>query len=212
MLPFAADRSLTQAVLETDSETMSQSDLLQFQEKITKQKPKPAIVAGITETNGCTLDNCGEGNLDIQYIMGIAQGPNTTFFYDEYSDGIVNLGDEWVNALIYIQDMPASMRPSVVSISWGSYEYAYYSNQLDTFNNEAMKLGLMGVTIIASSGDDGAAGEDSRACTASSSSLTLGTIGVNKWNGTNTWTGEGYFAQFPASSPYVVSVGKLPTI
>lgn len=86
---------------------------------------------------------------------------------------------------------------------------------MDSFNIEAQKLGLMGVTIIVSSGDNGVAGYGCRfgcnsqlpasstncvcdATTSSSSSI---------WTGSNTWTGIGYSPKFPGSSPYITVVG-----
>jgi len=56
---------------------------------------------------------------------------------------------------------------------------------MTSFNNEAMKLGLTGVTIIAAAGDDGVANYYSR----QSASYC------------------GYYPSFPASSPYVTAVG-----
>jgi subtilase family serine protease len=48
--------------------------------------------------------------------------------------------------------------PSSNSISWGANERFVAASTFETFNNEAMKLGVQGVTIIVSSGDNGAAG------------------------------------------------------
>lgn len=69
------------------------------------------------------------------------------------------------------------------SISYGSYEKGVSDNLRNAFNTEAIKLSLRGITIVASSGDDGVSGF------------------------LHAKVGCGYFAQFPASSPYVTSVG-----
>jgi len=53
---------------------------------------------------------------------------------------------------------------------------------------------------MASSGDNGAAGSATR-CTTDSGS------GNADWTGSSSWSGEGYFPSFPASSPYVTAVG-----
>ena len=69
----------------------------------------------------------------------------------------------------------------------------------DSFSTEALKLSARGVTIMASSGDNGAAGSSTR-CNSNSGSI------ISDWTGAS-WTGTGYFPSFPASSPYVTAVG-----
>jgi len=71
---------------------------------------------------------------------------------------------------------------------------------LTAFNTEAIRLAAMGVTVLVSSGDNGAAGAASMCNTNSGSSQ-------SPWTGTTSWTGAGYFPSFPASSPYVTAVG-----
>jgi tripeptidyl-peptidase-1 len=74
--------------------------------------------------------------------------------------------------------------PKVISISYGGPESSWGSTYSNAFNTVAMQLAAMGVTIVVASGDDGAAGwtvETSSACA--------------------------YTPQFPASSPYVLTVG-----
>ncbi len=63
-----------------------------------------------------------------------------------------------------------------------------------------MKLAAAGVTIFVSAGDDGVAGATCGCTTASDTN-------TNTWTGSNTWSGMGYFPSYPATSPYVVSVG-----
>jgi tripeptidyl-peptidase I len=91
--------------------------------------------------------------------------------------------------------------PTSLSISWGGIEQYFSPFTITAFNNEAMKLGLRGVTILVSSGDNGAVGNGC-GCNTNSSSSKLG-----YWTGPGTWTGVGYFPSHPASSPYVVAVG-----
>lgn len=67
-----ASPSLSQAVFETDSESMSQSDLRLFQQHFSLPV-QAAVFMNATNDATCTTNACGEGNLDIQYIMGIAQ-------------------------------------------------------------------------------------------------------------------------------------------
>ena len=66
-----------------------------------------------------------------------------------------------------------------------------------------------GITVIASSGDDGVMGSGingqscSAACTTSSGSAST----AWPYKSSNTWTGNGYFPDFPATDPYVTAVG-----
>lgn len=75
-----------------------------------------------------------------------------------------------------------------------------YPSTMDSFNTEAMKLAAQGVTITVSAGDNGVSGDNCACTEPSGSSYTL-------WGGENTWTGQGYFPSFPATSPYVTAVG-----
>lgn len=192
LLKNLASSSLGQAVFETNDENFEQSDLTQFQKTygLTQQA---ALVQGTTATtSGCTTSTCGEGSLDIQYIMGVAQVAPSTFWY------VPSSGDPFITFLMQVAD--SSDPPTTLSISWGAYEDQVSSSYLTQFNSEAMKLGSMGVTIFASSGDDGVSGSKCQ-CTIDSSSS------QSQWSGSNAWEGVGYFPQYPASSPYVVAVG-----
>ena len=73
----------------------------------------------------------------------------------------------------------------VYSISYSSYEVELSQSYAISFNNEAIKLGSMGTTILAASGDDGVAGFLAR----------------------DNPSYCGYSPQFPSTSPYIVSVG-----
>ena len=67
---------------------------------------------------------------------------------------------------------------------------------MHTFNTEAMKLGLRGVTIVVASGDNGVSGADGLCNFYSGSDFSY-------WRDSSTpWTGLGYFPSFPATSPY----------
>ena len=63
--------------------------------------------------------------------------------------------------------------PQVHSISYGSYESYVSSSAYDTFNTEAQKLGVQGVTIFVSSGDDGVSNYD---CSCGLGRILCGTI------------------------------------
>lgn len=109
-----------------------------------------------------------EADLDLQYLMGISPGAETWFFEQG--------ADEWLLALLDAVDA-LDVPPWVVSISYSwrealqcytaaprgpmgecmkmGYSAAAYTNRANTV---FQKLGARGVTIIAASGDRGAAG------------------------------------------------------
>merc|ERR1712083_745805 len=74
--------------------------------------------------------------------------------------------------------------PQVISISYGGDEYEFGESYSVRINQEFGKLGLLGVTVLASSGDSGALGDDS-----------------------DCYGGTEYVASFPASASYVTAVG-----
>ncbi len=105
-------------------------------------------------------------------MMAVAQNVPMTYYYD----------DNWMLKFVQaVADMTTP--PDVISISYGGGEPV--ESYAQSFDNEAMKLGVMGVTLVASSGDDGVASFQARdrpiMC--------------------------GYHPSFPASSPYVTAVG-----
>ncbi|KAJ1435895.1 peptidase S8/S53 domain-containing protein [Ochromonadaceae sp. CCMP2298] len=182
--------TMQQSIFETNNESFSASDLSQFQS--TYNLPQQAALSPYGfETSDCTNNDCFEGNLDVQYIMGIAQQTATIYWYVGGSDPFT----DWV---VDVANTPNP--PLVNSMSWGSTEMFNSPSSMDTFNNEASKLAAIGVTVLVSSGDNGAPG-NSRYCNLYSGSS------ISKWKGSSTWTGRGYFPSFPATSPYVTAVG-----
>ena len=91
--------------------------------------------------------------------------------------------DFWLDWITSVVDMTDP--PKVISISYLQNEDEVSQSYADLFNIEALKLSLAGTTIVVAAGDDGAAGPDARRdplrC--------------------------GFFPQFPATSPYVTSIG-----
>lgn len=184
--------SIHQSVFETNNQNFEQSDLLGFQ-KYFRLTQQAATTTGITPlTSGCTINACAEGSLDIQYIMGIAQTLPTIYWHVNSTNTDAFIG--------YLTAVAATTNPpTVLSISWGANENQVPASYLNAFNTEALKLSLAGVTIFASAGDDGVAGPKCK-CSADSSTR-------RDWSGSNTWSGQGYFPGYPATSPYVVAVG-----
>jgi len=136
-------------------------------------------VIGPNNPNKCyqDADACGEANLDVQYMMAVAQGAPTTYWY---APGDVEPFVDWI---MKVSDK--TNPPLVHSISYGGYETDNTDDDKLSFTSEAQKLALRGISILASSGDDGAGNYHIR----------------------NDTSKCGYFASFPATSPYVTSVG-----
>lgn len=109
--------------------------------------------------------------------MGVAQNVPTTYYYQAKMSS-------WITFVKHIAGM--AHPNDVYSISYGSLEYALSTSTTSTFDTQVIKLGVMGTTIVASSGDDGA---------------------VSWLPYTYNSTYCGYIAEYPACSPYVVAVG-----
>ena len=120
---------------------------------------------------------CVEGNLDAQFISGIGQNANNTFYW--FKDGV----HPFVEFLTHVSSM--SSPPGVLSMSYGAYEREMHPATMDAFSIEAMKLGAQGVSFLVATGDDGVAGYLAR----------------------NDSTKCAYTVAFPASCPWVTSVG-----
>lgn len=172
--------SLTdQAVYAILDQKFSPSDLTTF------QNAYGIPIEGISSDVGNHVDNdacvpdpndCIEANLDVQYLMAVSRSIPTIYYYWTGTD-------VWLDWITTVADMADP--PDLFTISYGSYEAAFDPAYLDAFQTEAIKLGLVGTTVLAASGDDGVAGFQVR-------------------------TGDlpcGYWALFPASCPYVTAVG-----
>eukprot|EP00608_Synchroma_pusillum_P002961 CAMPEP_0198419158 /NCGR_PEP_ID=MMETSP1452-20131203/14_1 /TAXON_ID=1181717 /ORGANISM="Synchroma pusillum, Strain CCMP3072" /LENGTH=561 /DNA_ID=CAMNT_0044139281 /DNA_START=57 /DNA_END=1742 /DNA_ORIENTATION=- len=170
----------SQSLFESLDQNFSPSDLSDFERANgIPQDAVDNVIGGHNSDSACQSDanNCAEANLDVQYIMAIAQNVETTYWY---VDNSLRLFTTW------IQDVADTRNPPLVhSISYGGGESDIGKSTYDTFNNEAMKLGAQGVTITVSSGDDGAAGSAARSSPSNC----------------------GYGPSWPATSPYVVAVG-----
>jgi len=119
--------------------------------------------------------NCEKANdLDYQYLISMAPNMPTMFY---------SFSDDWLSWIITVANI--ANPPNVLSVTLGSNELYMSSSYIHVFNTEVMKLGVMGVTILVSSGNDGAAGYDTK----------IGDLSC------------GYFPIFPATSPFVTSIG-----
>jgi len=93
---------------------------------------------------GSNPDNCFEGQLDMEYIIGIGQNISTTYWYE------VDMStSSFTFFLIGVANDPDP--PMVVSISYAMSEHWVSPMEKYFFDLEAKKVSLMGVTILASS-------------------------------------------------------------
>lgn len=81
--------------------------------------------------------------------MAVAQNVPTTYYYFNESS--------WAAWLVQVSNMEDI--PSVFSISYSGYEEFTSTSEMEEFNNQAIILGLQGVTLLSASGDDGVAGK-----------------------------------------------------
>ena len=122
-----------------------------------------------------------EGTLDLEYIVGLA--PDATTWWISYNGtGPDPFGIDfawWAENAAALRPMP-----TVVSLSWGIGEnnYAGKAGVLDADNDAFRKLGLLGVSVFAASGDTGPGSRGYTSCSR-------------------------FDPGWPATSPYVTSVG-----
>ncbi|KAI0305653.1 subtilisin-like protein [Multifurca ochricompacta] len=182
---------------------------------------RPALVSidgGIVQTQNQSFDFNGESNLDLEYAMALTNPTPVTLL--QTGDLVQGAGfDNWLDAVdksfctfqggdvpnqdgIYPDPAPGGFNesescgiikpPNVVSISYGQDEssatVAYATRQCIEYG----KLGLMGSTVLYSSGDYGVAG--------------YGGVCLDN-NGQPVDGGKKFSPDFPATCPFVTAVG-----
>jgi len=167
------------AVAEFQAQYYSPTDLKTFWTKYVPFAPFMAV-AGVVGQNDPTSPGI-EASLDIEYIMGVS--PNiTTYFYS------LKAFNFWNDLMTWTGELDNETNPPFIhSVSYGSqgdYPSDAYRSRL---NMEFQKLGTRGLSIIFASGDSGAGceggGITSKACDCT------------------------FFPSFPATCPYVTTVG-----
>jgi kumamolisin len=115
----------------------------------------------------------GEVELDIEVAGAVAPGAQIAAYFAPNTDqGFIDAVNTAVN--------DATLKPSVISISWGGPESSWTEQSRNALNSACQDAATMGVTVLVAAGDDGA-----------SDGTTGGTPTVD----------------FPASSPFVVACG-----
>jgi len=178
--PNVANQASTQSVFENLAQSYAPSDLTAFQNAFKLAVNPIANLIGPNNASDCFVnsDDCGEAELDVEYIMGVAQNSPTWFWSISDDDPYPFL--DW---LIALSSTPNA--PYVHSVSYGDIETDSPYSVMMRFNSEAMLLGLRGISVIVASGDDGVANfiarQNASAC--------------------------GFNPSYPASAPYVTTVG-----
>ena len=163
----------TQGAVAFGENYFSPKSLAYFQQHMSFQALQPALNIGGFESEDPNKDS-SEGNLDIQYIMGISPRSPTTFLHDP--GGFFT----WLTAVVATPNPPL-----VLSISYGTPELYTTVGTHKYVTNLAKKVGMMGVTLVVASGDDGAVGPDARGTPSKCS----------------------YQPYFPAGNPYFTAIG-----
>jgi tripeptidyl-peptidase I len=135
----------TQAVFETIGTYVSPEDLTNFQTRFNLTiQPVSTYIGGHVNDEICTFmpQICGEPNLDVQYMIATSEHAPTTHWYTDN-----NSFADWL-----LEVSNTANPPLVISISYGAGEDTVSSGEFDAFNFQAIKLGLMGITILVSSG------------------------------------------------------------
>jgi tripeptidyl-peptidase I len=168
----------TQAVFETNNDFYSPADLKQFQ---------IAYGVPLTPVNTSVYNHSASAAYCNANIDGCAEsnldvqhmiGLSRSPTIHYYST--LGLSSTWL-AMVAATPSP----PKVISISYGCDEAYVGVLEAAAFSTQSLKLGLMGTTIVVASGDDGAP----------------------SWYARSDLTKCKYTVMWPASCPYVTSVG-----
>ncbi|EGO00781.1 hypothetical protein SERLA73DRAFT_167028 [Serpula lacrymans var. lacrymans S7.3] len=213
---FAVVEYTPQAYLQSDLQLFAQN---YSQDLIGKEPYMVSIDGGYAQTEYQGFDYNGESDLDLQYGMTLVTGKQQVTLYqagdmvegasfNNFLDAIDGSyctfegGDDYSQDSEYPDTEPGGyLGPQACGTVTPAYvistSYGYDEADLTPFYAERQcaeyaKLGLMGITILYSSGDDGVAGNDDYC--------------LNP-NGTQTADGKIFNPSFPGTCPYVTSVG-----
>eukprot|EP00474_Spongospora_subterranea_P008696 CRZ09154.1 hypothetical protein [Spongospora subterranea] len=174
----------SQSVFEALGQCYSKQDLLDFEKQYDIPSHNVDKIIGPNDDSACASnpDSCGEANLDVEYMMALGRTTRKnidTVFWSISQDS----EDPFMDWVIAVGNDPSP--PLVHSISYGGGESGIDPAPMKRFTAEVTKLGLRGITVVVSSGDDGANSDSVR----------------------QDPTTCGAAPNFPASCPYVTAVG-----
>eukprot|EP00947_MAST-08B_sp_MAST-8B-sp1_P001085 g1085.t1 len=171
----------SQAVVNFLGISVSAADTAKFHQ-LMGVPPQPDVTFGGTGDNDPANMVDVEGSIDLQWIQGIGQNVATQYWMTAGGD----FGHEpFLDWLVSLSNTSA---PALVhSLSYGENEASYTPEYERRCNLELMKLGLRGVSVLVATGDTGVQGAAQQ--------------------GGAPPTCAPFHPIFPASSPYVTSVG-----
>ncbi|EGC34780.1 hypothetical protein DICPUDRAFT_152956 [Dictyostelium purpureum] len=182
---IVSNPNATQCVVEFEQQYYSPQDLTTFFNSMGLVNNATVNLIGYNDVSNPGV----EASLDIQYMMGVAPGAETTF-WSIYTNSSAEIDDilQWAIAIAGTENPPL-----VNSLSYGMTEFnvdKYLGNgYMARSEIEFQKVALRGITIVIASGDSGA-----------------GDLGGEPMSTDNCNT---LHADWPSNSPYVTSVGSI---
>lgn len=184
-----------------------------------------SIDGGVVQTTNRSFDFNGESDLDLEYAISLVYPQKVTLYQvgdlvegasfnnfldaidgsyctyeggdDPTQDGIYPDPNNTVGAYKGPENCGGFAATKVISTSYGANEHDFTPFYVQRQCNEYAKLGLMGVSVLYSSGDYGVAGQRGECINGS------GPDAPYIYNAT---TGR-FTPSFPGTCPYVISVG-----
>mmetsp|Transcript_5788 Transcript_5788/g.6221 ORF Transcript_5788/g.6221 Transcript_5788/m.6221 type:complete len:542 (+) Transcript_5788:43-1668(+) len=207
----------TQGVAEFEGEYFADSDIAAF----TTQYGMPNLSIPVMGPNTPSADaDATEGTLDLEYIAAMSGARIPTWWLAQNTN---NNDPGNIDFSLWCEQVASQTpMPYVVSISWGSgYERYVNDTQVMVADNDGFrKLGLLGVSVFAASGDSGPGvrSEEFNCNTFTpswpSSSPYLTSVGATYANSTSdeevsvNWSGGGFSTQFTRPSWQAAAVKK----
>ncbi|KAH8807281.1 peptidase S8/S53 domain-containing protein [Xylogone sp. PMI_703] len=177
------------------------SDLFLFEDHfgIPHQNISTILLAGATNDQNILTAQNGEANLDVQNIIGISHPlPVTEFitggsppFIPNLNEPVDNTNEPYLPYYQYLLSKPNSALPQVISNSYGDDEQTVPEKYAVKVCNLIGLMGLRGITIIESSGDNG--------------------VGAPCQSNDGKKTPQ-FTPEFPATCPYVTAIGGTVSI
>lgn len=190
-----------------------------FSPSLVGVRPKNVLIDGaVVQTTQQSFDFNGESDLDLEYAMGLTAPQPITLL--QTGDIVEGAGfDNWLDAVdgsfctfqggddptqdgIYPDTAKGGFKgpescgiaspPFVVSVSYGQDEASVTAKFANRQCTEYAKLGMLGTTVLYSSGDDGVAGGGGVCLTASHQPSNRGKV---------------FSPGFPVTCPFVTAVG-----
>ncbi|KAI0044220.1 subtilisin-like protein [Auriscalpium vulgare] len=216
-IPLATHKN-TYGIVEFTPQAFLAADLDLFFKNFSKTQvgQRPTLVSidgGVVQTTNQSFDFNGESDLDLEYAMTLTNPQPITLLqagasFNNWLDAVdasfctFEGGDDPTQDGIYPDPLPGGFDqpescgiikpPNVVSVSYGQDESSVTAAYANRQCAEYGKLGMMGTTVLYSSGDDGVAGGNG---------VCLNAQGRPSRNGIKFNPG------FPVTCPFVTAVG-----